>query len=125
MKSTLLMGLGRWLLPLPGMIWKKRVNQEKHTMPAHLAFMSEDHHQVRNYVVRELPRIGAPITPAHLAEDLNLPAERVVAILEQLERHLTFLYRNPAGEVAWAYPVTADETPHHITINGKERLYAA
>jgi hypothetical protein len=125
MKSTLLIGLGPWLLPLPGMIWKKRVNQAKHTMPARLAFMSEDHHRVRNYVVRELPRIGMPITPARLSEDLDMPAERVTVILDELERHLTFLYRNPAGDVAWAYPVTADETPHRITINGKERLYAA
>lgn len=113
------------MLPLPAMIWKKRVNGDKDDMPAHLAFMSADHHRVRNYVVRELPRIGTPISPARLAEDLDLPAERVVVILEQLERHLTFLFRNPAGEVAWAYPVTADETPHRITINGKERLYAA
>ena len=113
------------MLPLPAMIWKKRVDQEKVDMPAHLAFMSEEHHRVRNYVVRELPRIGAPITPARLSEDLDLSTERVVATLEQLERHLTFLFRNPAGEVARAYPVTADETPHRITINGKERLYAA
>ena len=113
------------MLPLPGMVWKKRVNGEKDHMTARLAFMSEDHHRVRNYVVRELPRLGAPITPARLAEDLVLPTERVAVILEQLERHLTFLFRNPAGDVAWAYPVTADETPHRITINGKEKLYAA
>jgi hypothetical protein len=94
-------------------------------MAAHLAFMSEDHHRVRNYVVRELPRVGGPISPARLAEDLNLPIERVVVILEELERELTFLFRNPTGEVLWAYPVTADETPQRITINGKEQLYAA
>ena len=125
MKNTLLMGMGRWMLPLPGMIWKHRVDRQKDHMSAHLAFMSEDHHRVRNYVVREMPRVGAPISPARLAEDLDLSLERVAVILEQLERHLTFLFRNPAGYVAWAYPVTADETPHRITINGVERLYAA
>ncbi len=60
MKSTLQIGLGRWMLPLPGLIWKRRVNREHIDMPAHLAFMSEDHHRVRNYVVHELPGTVLP-----------------------------------------------------------------
>jgi hypothetical protein len=54
-----------------------------------------------------------------------MPASRVVEILDELERHLTFLYRDASGAVAWAYPVTAAQTPHHLTFSTGERVNAA
>ena len=38
---------------------------------------------------------------------------------------MTFLFRNPLGEVTWAYPVTVDTTPHPITFSSGEKLYGA
>ena len=38
---------------------------------------------------------------------------------------MTFLFRNPAGDVTWAYPVTVDQTPHQVTFSSGEKLYAA
>jgi len=38
---------------------------------------------------------------------------------------MTFLFRNKEGEVVWAYPVTVDKTPHHLTFSTGEQLYAA
>jgi hypothetical protein len=32
---------------------------------------------------------------------LNLPASKVNVILEELEKHLTFLFRDDQGEVTW------------------------
>jgi hypothetical protein len=87
--------------------------------------MSEDHHRVRNYSVRELPRIGAPIPPEKVAQDLDLPVACVVEILTDLERHMTFLFRNDQGAVVWAYPVTAERTPHRVTFDSGEQIYAA
>ena len=49
----------------------------------------------------------------------------VTEILDDLERNLTYLYRNPEGMVAWAYPVTVDQTPHALTFSTGERLFAA
>ena len=125
MKKTLLLGWGRWLLPLPGFIWKKRVNQEEGHSAAHLAFMSEDHHRVRNFAVFELPRAGKPLSPGLIASELKLPIDQVVSILDDLEVHMTFLYRDEDGAVEWAYPVTTAQTPHRITFNTGERIYAA
>jgi hypothetical protein len=51
--------------------------------------------------------------------------ERVVTILEDLERHMTFLFRNEQGEVVWAYPVTAETTRHLVTLSTGERVCAA
>jgi len=76
-------------------------------------------------VVRELPRIGEPLLPVWVARSLNLPVARVTEILDDLEKHMTFLFRNEQGAVTWAYPVTLDRTPHHLTFNTGEQVYAA
>jgi hypothetical protein len=87
--------------------------------------MTSDHHRVRNLVVRELPRVAAPLTPDWIASQVNLPIDRVIAILDDLEKHLTFLFRNAEGAVVWAYPVTVEKTPHHVTLSTGEHIYAA
>jgi hypothetical protein len=90
-----------------------------------LEFMTEDHHLVRYYVVSDLPRVGEPIQPNRIAEELNLSAERVRQVLQDLETHLFFLVRNEQGAVSWAFPVTVDRTPHRLTFDTGERLSGA
>lgn len=93
---------------------------------ARLAFMTPEHHLVRNFVVRELPREnGRPIGVEWLAAKLGLPLPKVRAIVEELERHLFFLVRNEAGEISWAFPVTTEPTPHRLTFSTGERAYGA
>jgi hypothetical protein len=94
-------------------------------MQTGLGFMSADHHRVRNFAVRELAYARGPLSPEFIADRLNLPVDRVNIILEDLEKHMTFLFRNEQGAVAWAYPVTTDTTPHHVTFNTGEQLHAA
>jgi hypothetical protein len=60
-----------------------------------------------------------------ISKNLNIEPERVVSILEELEKNLTFLYRNEQGAVIWAYPVTIEKTPHRITFSTGEQIYAA
>jgi hypothetical protein len=126
MNKNLKLGLWKYLLPIPRPIWQGRVAQDtRHTSEHGLAFMSEDHHRVRDFVVVELPRLARPLSAALIAERLNLPFERVTEILDNLEKHMTFLYRNRQGEVTWAYPVTVDHTPHRVTFSSGEKIYAA
>jgi hypothetical protein len=56
---------------------------------------------------------------------LDISFSRTGEILDDLERNLFFLVRNAAGAVSWAFPVTADRTPHKLTISTGERLYGA
>ena len=88
-------------------------------------FMSDEHRSVHHFVVRELPRAGRPLSPEFIAEKLGMAEDRVSSVLEALEKHMTFLFRNGKGEVVWAYPVTVEKTPHHITFNTGEEVYAA
>jgi hypothetical protein len=120
MKDSLLLGVSRYLLPIPRFIWQRQVRGG-----ANLDFMSADHHRVRDFVVTQIPKVGKPLSPDCIAQTLDLPPDRLSVILDDLEKHMTFLFRNPQGEVEWAYPVTAACTPHHIAFSSGERIDAA
>ncbi len=125
MKNHIFLGIWRFMLPASETALHKHVADDGHQESPALAFMTADHHRVRNFVVSELPRAAAPLSPELIAGRLDLPVERVVGLLDDLEKHLTFLFRNPQGAVEWAYPVTAARTPHRITFSSGEKLYAA
>jgi hypothetical protein len=127
MKNKILLGKWRFMLPATETALHEHMGEdgdEQAESPA-LAFMTPDHHRVRNFVVSELPKAAAPLSPDLIAGRLDLPVEDVVALLDDLEKHLTFLFRNPQGAVEWAYPVTAARTPHKVTFSSGEKLYAA
>jgi hypothetical protein len=113
------------MIPIPAIIWQRQISGSVKKIDAGLGFMAEDHHQVRNFVVRELPHAGKPLSPESIGQKLNLSISRVNVILDELEKHLTFLFRNEQGAVAWAYPVTVEKTPHRVTFSSGEQGYAA
>jgi len=121
MDKKLLTGIWHLTLPVPPSIWHKR--DEGGGDP--LEFMSEAHHRMRDYAVMELPRSGKPLTPARIAQELQLPQAQVVELLDDLEKHKTFLFRDAQGAVTWAYPVTVDQTPHRVRFSTGEQVYAA
>ena len=125
MSDTLLRGFSRYMIPIPRMLWRRQVSRRAEKIRAGLGFMSEEHHRVRNFVVRELPGAGEPLSPGFIAERLDLTIDRVAAILDELEKQMTFLFRDARGSVAWAYPVTVDTTPHHVTFGSGEQVFSA
>jgi len=124
MTDGLLLGLGHHTIPIPRLVWQRLLKARARKIRARLGFMSEDHHRVRDFVVTELPRAGAPLPPESIAEELGLDVPLVRSILDELEEQLTFLFRNDQGAVAWAYPVTVDETPHRASFSSGEEAYS-
>lgn len=124
-RNAILKGVGRHLVPIPQILWHRQIRKGAERLKASLEFMSNDHHRVRYFVVREIPRLASPIVPETISGELGLPLDRVNQILEDLERHLTFLFRNEQGAVVWAYPVTAESTPHHVEFSTGECIHAA
>ena len=120
MDDQLLLGMWRCVLPIPPQIWQRVVQGS-----ADLDFMSADHHRVRNLVVDDLPKEGKPLTPEWISDKLSLSLLDVSKILDELENNMTFLFRNLAGEVTWAYPVTVDQTPHKLLFSSGEQIFAA
>ncbi len=125
MDETILLGRGHEMLEFPQAAWKQQLAQVPQHGQSRLDFMTDAHHQVRYFVVRELAKRQAPIEAEFISETLNMPLEQVNSILEELESKLFFLVRNNQGAVAWAYPVTVEPTPHRLKFASGERLYAA
>ncbi len=125
MNETILKGQGKEVMKIPREEWEHALADAPENIGAELTFMTEEHHLVRNFVVRELPLIRKPLSPEFIAEKIDLPVNRVINILDELEKKLTFSYRNETGEVVWAYHVTVEKTPHPITFSSGETLYAA
>lgn len=125
MGDRVLMGMGRVMIPIPRAVWERLVVRQTGAASGTLDFMSEDHHRVRNFVVTALPEHGQPLSPEAIGEHLNLPVDRVNTILDELERHMVFVYRMGGRSVVWAYPVTVDSTPHRVSYSSGEQGYAA
>lgn len=127
MKDRIMLGLWKYMLSVPPYVidMKKQLEKNKLRYEAAMGFMTPDHRRVHHFVVRELPKTGKPLPASFIAAGLSLPQEKVVLILDDLEMHMTFLFRNKQGEVTWAYPVTVEKTPHHLTFSTGEQIYAA
>jgi hypothetical protein len=114
------------MVGIPRALWRREIARTAQKTRARVeALVGDEHRRVQHYCVRELPRVGEPLPPETIAAGVGLPVERVRALLDDLEAGMTFLYRNPSGAVHWAYPVTADETPHTVTFSSGERVHAA
>ncbi|MFI5393981.1 MAG: hypothetical protein ACHQ9S_00485 [Candidatus Binatia bacterium] len=124
MSDSVFLGLGRWMIPIPGMVWRRVVRANASQISGTLRFMTADHHRLRDFAVDRLFRAGVPLSPDEIARSLNLSPRRVGEILDDLERHLTFLFRRSGPEVTWAYPVTVDETPHRAIASTGEEAYS-
>ena len=126
MKDKLFLGIGkhmiaipRLLIPILSLIGKKIAKMMEKSL--HNA-MSKEHHAVHDFVVKELPLIGAPISSEFIAERLYLSVDRVKKILNKLER-MILLDMNERRAVIWAYPVTVVKTPHHAILSTGGQTY--
>jgi hypothetical protein len=124
-EEKVLLGRDREIVELPAAVWKEQLTKVPSHMQPRLGFMTEAHHQVRYFVVRELVDTGKPISAEMISERLNLPLEQVKVLLEELERKLFFLVRGAGGAVVWAYPMTVEPTPHRLNFSTGERLFGA
>jgi hypothetical protein len=125
MKDYVLSSAGKLFTEIPRETWEQRVEQARIDIAKTLGFMTDAHHMIRNFVVRQLPNLGKPLSPELISEELGLSISKTNKILDELEKNLFFLVRNEQGDVTWAFPVTVDQTPHRLTFSTGERLNAA
>jgi hypothetical protein len=120
-----MLGFWRYVINMPSFLWEKQISKAKRKFETEHGFLSEQHRSIHHFVVRELPRVAKPLSPELVVDKLNISIDRVKVLLDDLEKRMTFLWRNSKGEVVWAYPVTVDKTPHQVTFSTGEELYAA
>lgn len=124
MFERILLGVGRRMVPVPEFLFRPMVQRDARKLARRPA-LEPDQRRVQHFAVREIPRRREPIAPEVFARELNLPTEEVSQILDELERRMTYLCRRGGESVNWAYPVTAEETPHQVRIDGGAAFSAA
>jgi len=124
MFERVLLGVGRRMIPVPEWLFRPMVNRDAKKLASRPA-LEPDQRRVQHFAVREIPRRREPIAPEVFAKELDLGFDEVRQILDELERRMTFLCRRDGENVSWAYPVTADETPHQVRIDGGAAFSAA
>jgi hypothetical protein len=125
MSGQIIAGKGREFRNVPDDAFLNTVNHLPERMAERLAFMSRDHHTVRDFVVREMPRQRRTVSPQQIAMTTGFDLHRVPTILSELEEHLFFLVRNSEGDVNWAFPVTTDPTAHRLSFSSGENIFGA
>ena len=81
MNNALLLGVWRMMLSVPPALWESQMAKDTR---ADLAFMTADHHRVRDFVVREMPRFnrtGVPSGPARIASSRACSSAWVAAAM--------------------------------------------
>jgi hypothetical protein len=125
MEETVLAGRGTGFERIPRAEWEAELASAPESIAARLEFMTPEHHLVRNFVVSELPRRGRPLPVREIAGALGLPIAHTRVLVEDLEGHRFFLVRGDTGAVAWAFPVTVEDTGHGLVFSTGERLWGA
>ncbi|MGE5048469.1 MAG: hypothetical protein ACM3PC_07890 [Deltaproteobacteria bacterium] len=124
-EAIVLVGRGAGMVTLPEAEWWSSV--QAHMPGARQRFdgLPPLLRAVRRAAVILVTRTGRPVPPQTVAAEVRAPIPEVVAALDDLERRLFFLVRDDRGDVAWAFPMTAVATPHHLTFPSGERRYGA
>lgn len=125
MSGQILLGRGRELQTAGDDGFTTAMHHLPERMAARLAFMSRDHHTVRDFAVREMPRQRHALSARQIASVTGLELGRVEEILDELQRKLFFLVRDSRGDVNWAFPVTTSRTAHRLSFSTGERIFGA
>ena len=113
------------MIPIPSPAVRYQTKRESERWSRINARLTPLEAEVRRLAVRHLPASGSPLTAQAIAEHGGFTTPEVATALEELHRKLGFLAINQEGAVTWAYPVTADGSPHHLTFETGERMTAA
>jgi hypothetical protein len=125
MSDALLVKLGRFGVRLPRPLWRWIIAREAQRSARGIAWMTPEHHRVRDFAVTEIARTGEPLTPGRIAAASGLADDHAATIVDELERGKIFLFRSDGVNVDWAYPFTTTPTPHRVTLGAGEPRYAA
>ena len=112
------------MVPVPEWLFQILVRRDAAKLASRRP-LEPDQRRIQHFAVREIPRRREAIAPEVFADELDLPLDEVSTMLDELERRMTFLCRRGGEDVVWAYPVTAETTPHQVQMDGSEAFSAA
>jgi hypothetical protein len=123
--KRLLFGFKHHMIPVPWSLFTRLAPRDAAKTTRASGRLDDEQRRVHHFVVRELPRFAKPMGPDYVARMLGMTADRVGAIMDELEHRKLFLFRPGGRDVVWAYPVTVEPTPHRVTFSSGESIWAA
>ena len=120
-----LLGHNKRMLPIPWFVFARLLRRGAGKTKTALGGLNDNQRLVHHFVVKNLPGYAKPMPPEYIAVSLEMDQTAVIDILDELERRLIFLFRPNGREVVWAYPVTAEPTPHKLSFSSGEKIWAA
>ena len=119
------MGIWRFMIPIPKFMIKRDVKQMANAICRATVDVSEEERRVHRFVVTTMTDTNEPVTPEHISEKLDIPIDRVIVIVDKLEKLKVFFYRYDNEGINWAYPVTSESNNYKMTFNTGEQCTAA
>ncbi len=119
-----LLGFFRWLLPVPPVYRRARMEAMLRSLRDGLAFLTGAHREVHKFAVRRLIETGKPLEIIEIAGRLNLSIDRMEEIAGDLEKRAGLITRSNDGTITSAYPVTVIKTPGRVILATGEEVYA-
>ncbi len=62
MRNKLMAGVWRYIVGVPPFLWEKQIEKSVAKVKRATEFMTPEHRLVHHFVVREMPRLGRPIS---------------------------------------------------------------
>lgn len=118
-------GIWRFLLPLPQALVRRDIRNSAYAICRKSVDISEDERRVHRFVVTAITNTCKPVTPEMIAQELDMPLDRVKTIVDKLEGMKFFFYRYNNVGINWAYPVTAEDQLYKMRFDTGEQFYAA
>ena len=125
LKRRMLMGIGRFMIPIPRVIASKGLEKGASGARAKTDLLSPEERKIHYFIVDRMAETKTPLTAEQVGKELDLPVDRVEAIIDKLEELKTYLYRSDGKGIDWAYPLSLEDTGHRMTDSTGERFFAA
>ena len=125
LKHKLYMGFRGFLLRIPPLLSEKGARKGEKGARANADSLSKEERRVHHFVVMKMAVAKSPITTDLISDDLEMPNDKVIEIIEKLESLKTFIYRTDGKGIDWAYPLSLENTGFKMTASSGEQFYAA
>ncbi len=125
LKHKLYMGFRGLMMRIPPLLSDKGARKGEKGAKANAASLSNEERRVHHFIVLKMAVVKDPITAELIAEELGMPNDRVLEIINKLENLKTFIYRSDGKRINWAYPLSLENTGFRMTASSGEQFFAA
>ncbi len=125
LKHKLYLGFRGFMMRIPPLLSDKGAKRGEKGAKANADCLSKEERRVHHFIVMKMAVVKDPITADLIANELGMPNDQVLAIINKLESLKTFIYRSDGKGITWAYPLSLENTGFRMTASSGEQFFAA